>query len=100
MPPYRFNKEARLRYEHYKKHLFEQYMTPARERNKRLRDKGTDWWKIPSLSGAIWTSEERAKKQAKKQAKKMVKWDKKMARLNRWKLSETPRTEWAENPYD
>lgn len=88
---YRFNKEARSRYEYYKKHLFEQYMTPSIERNKRLRDKGADWWKIPSLSGAVWTSEERAKKQAKK----MVKWDKKMARLNRMKLQDFPRTEWA-----
>jgi len=35
---------------------------------------------------------------AKKEAKKMVKWDKRMARLNKIPLSQIPRTEWAQNP--
>lgn len=91
---YRFNAEARSRYEHYRENLFHQYIAPAIERNKRMRDKGINGLLIPSMSGAVWASEARAKKEAKK----MVKWDKRMARLNKIPLSEMPRTEWAQKP--
>lgn len=32
---------------------------------------------------------------AKREAKKMVRWDKRTAKANGWKLSEMPQTEWA-----
>jgi len=91
---YKFNPEARNRYEYYRKHLFRQYLAPAIERNERMRKNGVHALLIPSMNGAIWTSETRAKKEAKK----MVKWDKRMARLNKIPLSQIPRTEWAQNP--
>ena len=71
-------------------------MAPSRERRKRLHAKGVNPEMIPSISGAVWTSEGRAKKEAKK----MVRWDKRMARLNRMKLRDFPRTVWAVNPYE
>jgi hypothetical protein len=91
---YRFNAEARNRYEHYRENLFRQYLAPSIERNEQMRKNGVHALLIPSMNGAIWTSETRAKKEAKK----MVKWDKRMARLNKIPLSQIPRTEWAQNP--
>ena len=96
MMKYRFNPEARIRYEYYTEKLFDQYIQPSQEYRMRLRKAGVSGLQIPSISGAVHV----AKKRAKKEAKKMVKHEKYLAQLNRVKLKNIPRTEWAVNPYD
>lgn len=53
-------------------------------------------WEVPSILNASIAAE----RQAKKKAKAMVKEDKRLAKKNKMKLKDFPRTEWAIDPID
>lgn len=85
------SKEPKARYEHYKRNLYREAMERAIEHRSRLYH-GMPPWEIPSILNTVIHNE----RWAKREAKRMVRWDKKTAKANGWKLSEMPRTEWAE----
>ena len=48
-------------------------------------------WEVPSILDSVIAAE----RKAKKDARAMVKEDKRLAKLNKMKLKDFPRTEWA-----
>lgn len=87
------SKESKARYQHYKDNLYREAMERTIENRNRLYY-GMSPWEIPSILDATIHNE----RWAKREARKMVRWDKRTAKANGWKLSEMPRTEWAAKP--
>lgn len=84
------NKESRRRRKYYKDNLYREAMDKAHEHRNRLYN-GMPPWEIPSILNTVIYND----RWAKREAKKMVRWDKRTAKANGWKLSEMPQREWA-----
>ena len=87
------SKESKARYEHYRSNIYKQIMESVHNCRAKMYY-GMPLYEVPSILNATIAAE----RKAKKEARKMVRWDKKTAKANGWKLSEMPRTEWAEKP--
>lgn len=84
------SKESKARYEHYKSNLYKQIMESAHNYRKQMYY-GMPLHEVPSILNTTIEAE----RKAKKDAKAMVKKDKHLAKLNKIKLKDFPRTEWA-----
>lgn len=84
------SRESKARYRHYKINLYRQTMEIVHEHRARMY-RGMPGWEVPSILDATIAAE----RKAKKDAKAMVKEDKRLAKLNKMKLKDFPRTEWA-----
>ena len=84
------SEESRRRRKYYKDNLYREAMERAVEHRNRLYH-GMSPWEIPSILDTVIYNE----RWAKREAKKMVRWDKRTAKANGWKLSEMPQTVWA-----
>lgn len=89
------SKESKARYEHYRSNIYKQIMESVHNYRAKMYY-GRPLWEVPSILNAVLTAE----RKAKKDAKAMVKEDKRLAKLNKMKLKDFPRTEWALSPED
>ena len=83
-------KESKARYEHYKANLYRQTMDSVHNYRAKMYY-GMPLHEVPSILDSTIAAE----RKARKDARAMVKEDKRLAKLNKMKLKDFPRTEWA-----